>query len=120
PSPFPEAAAQIMQWSVGAMHDVTGIAVDVLGSGQGEQSPTTMQKRQSQALTVLATVFDALDEYREDEAWLALKMVKTYLTDGRYIRVAGTYPAQQQYVRLLKEDFANEYDLRLDDAPRDP
>jgi hypothetical protein len=120
PPPFAEAPAQIMQWSIGAMHDVTGISVDMQGNGQGDQSPTTMQKRQSQAMTVLATVFDALDEYREDEAWLALKMVKEYLTDGRYIRVSGTYPAQKKYIRLLKEEFANEYDLRLDDAPRDP
>ena len=120
PSPFPEAAAQIMTWSVGAMHDVTGINVDTMGAGETEQSPTTMQRRQGQALTVLATVFDALDEYREDEAWLALKMVKTYLTDGRYIRVAGAYAAQDEYVQLLKEQFANDYDLRLDDAPRDP
>lgn len=120
PPPFPEAPAQLMQWSIGAMHDVTGISVDMQGSGQGDQSPTTMQKKQSQSLTVLASAFDALDEYREDEAWLALKMVKEYLADGRYIRVSGTYPAQKKYIRLLKEEFANDYDLRLDDAPRDP
>lgn len=120
PPPFPEAPAQIMQWSIGAMHDVTGISVDMQGSGQDASSPTAIQKRQAQSLTVLASAFDALDEYREDEAWLALKMVKEYLTDGRYIRVSGTYPAQKKYIRLLKEEFANDYDLRLDDAPRDP
>lgn len=120
PAPFPEAAASIMQWSVGAMRDVAGVNVELAGASEGDESSVTVQKRQSQGMTILAPVFDALDQYREAEALLTLKLVKEFLTNGRMIRIAGPYPAKDKHIALLKEDFAESYDLRLDDVPRDP
>lgn len=120
PRPFPEAAASIMQWSVGAMREVTGINIEMTGMSEGDGAPGAMQKRQMQGMTVLAGVLDSLDVLREDEAWVALKIVKKFLSNKRMIRVAGAYEGQRKHVQLLRENFADDYDLQLDDTPRDP
>lgn len=120
PAPFPEAAAKMIEYSSAALHDVIGVNVEFMGQSQGDESSVTVQKRQSQAITILADVFDSLTRFRAAEAYTMLEIVKKFLSQGRWIRIAGPYAGKRQHIKLLEEDFAAEYDLQLDDVPTDP
>jgi len=100
------------------LRDVTGINLEMMGQSEGAEPGTAIAKRQTQAMTILAPVFTAYSRYRESEALLVLNYVKKFMTDGRLIRVGGPY--NSQYVKLLRESFAEHYDLMLDDSPSDP
>lgn len=118
PAPFPEAAATMIQYAVAALRDATGVNLDMLGASEGDDPGVTVQKRQTQGLTILANVYAALSRYREDEAQTILKILKKHLSDGRWIRIGGPY--NSNYRQLLMEDFAEDYDMVIDDEPRDP
>lgn len=120
PAPFPEAAAKMIEYSSAALHDVIGVNVEFMGQSQGDESSVTVQKRQSQAITILADVFDALTRFRTAEAYTMLEIVKRFLSQGRWIRIAGPFAGKREHIRLLEEEFAAEYDLQLDDVPTDP
>jgi hypothetical protein len=118
PPPFPEAATTMIQFSLESLRDVTGINLEMMGQSEGSEPGPAIAKRQAQALTILAPIFTAYSRYRETEALLVLDYVKSFMTDGRLIRIGGPY--NSQYVKLLQESFAENYDLMLDDSPSDP
>lgn len=118
PPPFPEAVSTMIQYSMQALREIPGVNMDLLGQSEGDAAGVTVQKRQTQGLTILAPLFDALTRFRESEAKLVLRILKKFFLDGRLIRVGD--PHQFEYKPLLAEQFAEDYDMVIDDAPRDP
>ena len=119
PAPaFPQAATTMIQYSIESLRDVTGINMEMLGQSEGSEPGTAIQKRQVQGLTMMSPIFNAYTRYREKEARLVFDYLQEFLTDGRWIRIGGPY--NSQYLQLIKDDLADDYDLMLDDAPTDP
>ena len=116
--PFPEAASTMIQYSLESLRDVTGINVEMLGQSEGQEGGPAITKRQIQGLTIMAPIFHAFARYREKEALSVLAFLRLFLTDGRWIRIGGPY--NSQYLQLVQDHLADEYDLSLDDAPTDP
>ena len=118
PPAFPQAATTMIQYSIESLRDVTGINMEMMGQSEGPEAGSTIQKRQTQGMTILAPLFNSYARYRETEALLTFDFLKKFLTDGRWIRIGGPY--NSQYLQLVKDDLADSYDLMLDDAPTDP
>jgi len=118
PAPFPEAVSTMIQYAMSALREIPGINIDPMGTDTGGDSGASLAGRQAQGLTILAPLFDALTRFRESEAKLVLRILKKFFLDGRLIRVGD--PHQFEYKPLLAEEFSEDYDLVLDDAPRDP
>lgn len=118
PPAFPQAATTMIQYSIESLRDVTGINMEMMGQSDGPEAGATVQKRQTQGMTILAPLFNSYARYRETEALLTFDFLKKFLTDGRWIRIGGPY--NSQYLQLLQEDLADGYDLMLDDSPTDP
>jgi hypothetical protein len=118
PPAFPQAATTMIQYSIESLRDVTGINMEMMGQTDGPEAGTSIQKKQTQGLTILAPLFNSYARYRETEARIVLDFMRKFLTDGRWIRIGGPY--NSQYLQLVKDDLADSYDLMLDDAPTDP
>jgi hypothetical protein len=118
PPPFPEAATTMTKFALESLRDVTGVNLEMLGQSEGSEPGTAIQKRQSQAMTILAPIFSAYSRYREREAKSVIRYLRKFMTNGRWMRVGGAF--NSEYYQLFKESFAEEYDLILDDAPSDP
>ena len=74
--------------------------------------------RRQSGLNLLSYLFDGLRRYRKEQGRLLLKMIRQYIPQGRLIRVAG--PEGVQYVPLVYDDNAVEYDVIVDEAPTAP
>jgi hypothetical protein len=61
--------------------------------------------------------FSSLSRYRIEEGYIIFDLLKT-LADDRLIRVGKPY--EGQVLKLMREPFAAEYDLMLDETERDP
>jgi len=119
PAPaFPQAATTMIQYSIESLREVTGINMEMLGQSEGSQPGKAIENKQIQGLTIMSPIFNAYTRYRETEARVMLEYLRTFLTDGRWIRIGGPYNAQ--YLQLVQDDLADAYDLMLDDAPTDP
>tara|TARA_R100000664_G_scaffold27307_1_gene37896 strand:+ start:3721 stop:5913 length:2193 start_codon:yes stop_codon:yes gene_type:complete len=120
PPQVPQVTHELLQHSIRSLNDVTGIMPETLGSsgGGGADRAQTVQKRQTQGLTILAPVFDALSRFRRDETRCCIKLLAHFMDDSRWIRIGGPYDSQ--FIELLKKDLDREFDTVLDDMPTDP
>lgn len=117
PIPFPEAFAHLVEFSISSLKDVTGIDLGQLNSAS--QNAEAQKLSQVQTLTILAPLFGAYERYRRAEARIVMAHVREYIAPtGRLIRIGGPY--NSKFERLLLDNLAEEYELILDDAPRDP
>lgn len=119
PPDFPPAAAQMTQFALEALNDI-GPSEAMTGQmdAGGGQPGVSVQKAQVQGMTTLAPNFDALTRFRYTEAKTIIKMVREFLLDGRLIRIGG--PHNSRFEKLLAEKFSDDYDLVIDEVPRDP
>lgn len=119
PPDFPPAAAQMTQFALEALNDIgpSEAMTGQMEAGAG-QPGVSVQKAQVQGMTTLAPNFDALTRFRYTEAKTIIKMVREFLLDGRLIRIGG--PHNSRFEKLLAEKFSEDYDLVIDEVPRDP
>lgn len=111
---MPQGAAELMQFAITSIRDVTGVNVDMLG-GAGRDQPGVVEDMRTKAgLTILAKVFDALRQYRKRQGILLAEFVERFISDGRLIRIVG--PSGQQYIPLLRNEPL-EYDVVVDESP---
>ena len=122
---MPKPASQIhpgtdrlMQYSISAFRDVTGINLEMMGLADRQQPGIVEAQRKQAGLTIVAWAFDALRRYRKDQGRLLAYMIREYVADGRLLRLMG--PDGQKYVPLIRDDLAFKYDVAADDAPSSP
>jgi hypothetical protein len=115
PPVIPPQMSQLMEFAISSLRDVTGINLEILGLADREQPGVLEAQRKQAALTVLATLFDALRRYRKEQGRLMAKYITEYLSDGRLIRIVGG-DGTEQYVPLLHEQGVLDYDVVVDEA----
>ena len=98
-------------------HPEIGVAKDVAAFLMWTAEPKMMARKQA-GFTMLATLFDALRRYRKVQGAMMLHLIRDYLADGRIIRIMGK--TGEQYVPLIRQPGAIEYDVIVDDAPTSP
>lgn len=119
--PIPGVPADIsnmMQLSIQALRDVTGINLEMLGMSENVQAGVLEYQRRQSGLMILATLFNSLRRYRKEQGRLMLYMMREYIPDGTLIRIQSQEGAQ--YVQLMKDEQVAQYDVVVDDAPTSP
>ena len=114
-APFPAQLNNLMEFAISSIRDVTGVSVELLGMANREQPLGLEMQRKQAGVTILAAFFDAIRMYRKDQGTMMLKLIQTYISDGRLIRVLGQ--GEVQYVPLMRDPEAITYDVIVDDAP---
>jgi hypothetical protein len=118
PAQLPASISQMMQFSIGAMTDVTGIPLELMGTVDRDQAGVLEAERKRTGITMLATLFDSFKQYRKDQGKLLLYFMKEYLSDGRLVRIMGE--SGQKYVPLIRQDDTIKFDVIVDDMPQSP
>lgn len=116
---MPPQMMSLMQYCEQSLKAVAGVNPEVMGLAQALDPSGVMEEgRRQSGLNMLAYLFDGLRRYRKDQGRLLLKMIREYIPEGRLIRVTG--PEGMQYVPLVYDDTAVEYDVIVDEAPTAP
>jgi hypothetical protein len=122
PRPVNEMPPQmmgLMQYCEQSLKSVAGMNPEVMGLSQALDPSGVMEEgRRQSGLNMLAYLFDGLRRYRKEQGRLLLKMIRSYIPQGRLIRVTG--PEGMQYVPLVYDDGTAEYDVIVDEAPTSP
>jgi hypothetical protein len=111
---------QLIQFAVEAMPRVTGINMELMGLRDINQPGILEAQRKQAAMTILATLFDALMDFRTEVGKTRLHFIQNYLADGRLIRLIGEDGKGYRAVKLMKDRVVGEYDVVVDEAPTSP
>jgi hypothetical protein len=113
----PQAAMAILNFCVQSMQQVTGISEDSLGIGASTAAGTTLKRRQRAGMVLLASEFDAENDFRKEEGYIVVDHLKL-IPDNRLIRVGSK--GDGQIVKLEAAPFDLMYEIELDEVERDP
>jgi hypothetical protein len=115
---IPQTAMGILQFCTSSMETVTGLVPASLGLDSGNVQQGTQRQRLAAGLVLLAQEFDALKEFRIEEALISQALLKV-IADGRQIN-GGQNPYDSFIVRLDRKIFERMYAIYLDDTEHDP
>lgn len=115
PPVIPAQMAQMMEFSISSLRDVSGLNLEILGMADRQQAGVLEAQRKQAALTVLAGMFDGLRRYRKEQGRLLAKYIVDYLSDGRLVRILGG-DGMERYIPLLKQDGMLDYDVIVDES----
>ena len=121
PKPMSQLHPQLqnlMTMSLDAIREVPGVNVEILGQANRDQPASLEYQRRQSVMAILAPLFDGLRRFRKEQGKLMLYFIKTYIPDGRMIRITGQEDAQ--YVPLVKLPDTIEYDVIVDEAATSP
>lgn len=111
----PQSAADLMQFAIGSIRDVTGVNIELLGQVNSNETGVVEDMKTKAGLVILASVFDGMRLYRKRQAIVQAEYIERFISDGRLIRVLG--PQGQQFVPLLRDPTTMEYDIVVDESP---
>ncbi len=115
PPAYPAQAENIMSFSFNALPMVSGINVEMLGMADRQQAGVLEAQRTKAAITILATLFDSLRQYRKRQGRTLAFYITNFLSDGRIIRITGN-AGDAQYIPLIRDESFSEYDVIVDEA----
>lgn len=113
----PPALQYLMETASGAIHQVSGVNMELLGMREADQAGVLEYQRRQAGLTILQPMFDNLKAYRREQGELILWYIQNDLSDGRLVRIVGKQ--QAEFVPLVKQATL-EYDIIVDDMPTSP
>lgn len=115
---IPQTAMGILQFCISSMETVTGLAPASLGLDSGNVQQGTLRQRQHAGLVLLAQEFDALADFRIEEALITQSLLKV-IADGRTL-FGGQNPYDPFVFKLDRKIFEKQYAIYLDDTEHDP
>ena len=89
PLPYPVGLDRLMEWAVGALPQVTGVNMELLGLQDRNQPGVLEAQRKRAAMAILAPLFNSLRRHKKERGRLVLHHIREDLSDGRLIRVVG-------------------------------
>jgi len=116
---YPVGLDRLMAFSMDAVHEVTGVNLELLGFADRDQPGILEHQRKQAGLTILAPLFDSLRKYRKDQGRVLLHFIQKFMSDGRLIRIMGQN-GNEQFVPLAKQEEAATYDIIVDESPTSP
>lgn len=118
-TPYPASIANLMEFAITSIRDVSGVSQELMGSRETDQPASLEYQRRQAGVTVLSWIFDSLRKYRKEQGRLLIEYIRKYLSDGRKIRILGDDGAQQ-YIPLMAMPDTLKYDIVVDEAPMSP
>lgn len=135
--PLPPALAQLLEFSMTSIRNVTGVNLELLGAADREQAASLEYQRRQSAMSILAPLFDGLRRYRKTQGYILIDCLRR-LPPGVLVRVVqeeDQQPGQppQQPGAAPKNAFApfdpaafgldkqeDRFDVIVDEAPSSP
>jgi hypothetical protein len=115
---LPPGLDRLVAYFLDSVHEVTGVNLELLGMANREQAGVLESTRKQAGITIIAPLFDGLRRYRKEQGRVLLYFIKTYITDGRLVRIVGK--EGEQYVPLIHEEGVAQYDTIVDESPTSP
>lgn len=119
PAQTPTGLEKLMTLSFESLPFVSGINLEALGLANRDQAGVLEAQRRKAAYGILAPLFDSLRLYRKLQGRMLLYFIRSYISDGRLIRIVGKN-GNPQYMPLTKREGTIEYDLVVDQSPKSP
>lgn len=120
--PLPQGMLEMIQYADAQIMSVCGVTPELMGMmNTKEQNSSYMRQQIKQGLTTLSTYFDARRSYLQEQARLYIDCVRVLAenNEGRLIHnVLGE--VNEQYVPLLRDNIAAEYDVVIEEMPMSP
>lgn len=116
---YPSGLAQLMQFALNSLPQVTGINLEALGLADRDQANVLEQSRKQAAYGLLAPIFDSLRRFRKNQARITWSFIQQFVADGRLIRIAGP-DVDPKTVQLVRVPDSFEYDVVVDQSPSAP
>ncbi len=113
---MPSAIGELMQFAVASIRDATGVNLEFLGLRGKGQAGVVEDSRVRQGMAVLGPFFSNLRRYRKTHGRVLMHFIRTYISDGRMIRITGT----NKYMQFKNDRAVATYDLIVDQAPTSP
>ncbi len=117
-SRYPEGLDRLMNYALSSINDVPGVNLEMIGMANRDQPAVLEQQRKQAGITILATFFNSLRNYRKNQGRITVEYIKNYIADGRLIPVIGK--EGEQYLPLLRQDIDLDYRVVVADAPNNP
>ncbi len=115
---MPAALMALTEFAISSIRDVSGVNQELLGMRDANQPGILEYQRKQAAMTTMATLFDALRQYRKQQGRVMLFYIVEYLADGRLVRI--TDENGERYEQLKIDDKTLKYDVIVEDAPSAP
>lgn len=115
PARYPEGLDRLMQFSMNAIPQVSGLNAELLGLAERVQAGVVEAQRKQAAMAIIAWAFDAMRRYYRSMGRQQADYVRQYMDEGTLVRVNGE--TGQQYVPLVKDKLTGTYDVIVDEAP---
>lgn len=113
--PYPAASDKLLQVAMEMFPQVTGINLELLGLADRNQPGVLEAQRRQSGITILGWAFDALRTYRRSAGKLFAQFIRDFVADGRLVRLLQD--GQQQYIPLMRDKLAAEYDVVVAESP---
>lgn len=116
---YPQGQDRLMELSVSAVRDVTGVNEEMLGLAGREQPGVLERQRKQAAYGILSVFFDALRRYRKMQGRLLLLFMKMHLPADYLVRIVGKdgSPAYQAIGTAFQD---TKFTVIVDDTPAGP
>lgn len=118
-TPLNPALASMMEFATGAIRDVTGVNLEILGMADRQQAGVLEHQRKQAAYGILSAFFNSFRRYRKMQGRLLLTMMRLYLPEGSLVRIVGD-DGSEKYVPLAYQPETVKYDIIVDEAPTSP
>jgi hypothetical protein len=115
---IPAGVDRLLQYALEAIDSVSGVNPEMLGLVDRDQPGIIEESRKRAGLTMTSIFFDAMRLYHKRVGRVLMEIIRQYIADGRLVRVVGEEGGQ--YVPLMKDQLALEYDVIVDEAPTSP
>lgn len=115
---YPEGLDRLMLVAADSFINVTAISLELLGLANRNQPGVLENQRKQAGMTVLAWAFDAMRAYRKSRGRVHADMIRNFIADGRLFRIYNPQAGEEQYIPLLRDELALEYDILVEESPK--
>lgn len=116
---YPQGQDRLMELSVNAVRDVTGVNEEMLGLASRDQPGVLEHQRKQAAYGILSAFFDAFRRYRKMNGRVLLVFMQKFLPQDFLVRIVGQdgSPAYQAIPQAFKN---TKFTVIVDDTPAGP
>jgi hypothetical protein len=112
---YPQGMDRLMQFSLEALPQVSGLNLELMGLADRVQAGVVEAQRKQSAMAIIAWAFDAMRRYYRGMGRMLAQYVKDYVPENTLVLISGENG--KQYVPLVKQQLAVNYDIIVDEAP---
>jgi hypothetical protein len=114
-NPYPQGMDRLMEFSLNALPQTTGLNLELLGLADRVQAGVVEAQRKQSAMAIVAWAFDGMRRYYRSMGRMLAEYVRDYMKEGTLIQIQGE--KGKQYVPLVKQQLSTNFDVIVDEAP---